>query len=107
MPWFGQAVDAADGRFFLGRPWWKPFGRKTLRLDWRHARSEAVVQALVELHKRLSADNGGISVEPPSRPWFLALLHPHPHGARPMVGPPTHALVRRQHAQGRRNKRTC
>src|SRR3546814_15074942 len=78
MPWFGQAVDAADGRFFLGRPWWKPFGRKTLRLDWRHARSEAVVQAMVEMHKRLSAATGGIAVEPPSWRWFRDLVTPHP-----------------------------
>src|SRR5690606_3385077 len=34
MPWFGQAVDASNGRLHLGRPWWKLFGRKSIRLDW-------------------------------------------------------------------------
>src|SRR3546814_19276147 len=88
MPWFGQAVDAADGRFFLGRPWWKPFGRKTLRLDWRHARSEAVVQAMVEMHKRLSAATGGIAVEPHSWRWFRDLVTPHPLGGCAMADDP-------------------
>ncbi|MGH7751168.1 MAG: GMC family oxidoreductase, partial [Candidatus Dormibacteria bacterium] len=28
MPWFGQSVDAADGRFYLGRPWYAPWRKK-------------------------------------------------------------------------------
>jgi cholesterol oxidase len=54
MPWFGQSMDAADGRLYLGRVWYAPWRRK-LKLDWDVTRSEATIDAMVEMHKRLSA----------------------------------------------------
>jgi cholesterol oxidase len=79
MPWFGQAIDAADGTLYLGRSWIKPWC-KTLKLDWDVNRSEATINAMVTMHKRLSEATGG-------RPWvssswnlFKNLVTPHPLG---------------------------
>ena len=79
MPWFGQAVDAADGRLYLGRRWWAPW-RKILKLDWDIARSEAVVNAMVTMHKRLSAVTGGRPWVPPTWTVLKNLVTPHPLG---------------------------
>ncbi|MGE5767753.1 MAG: GMC family oxidoreductase, partial [Bacteroidota bacterium] len=93
MPWFGQAVDVADGRLHLGRPWWNPFARKTLRLEWHYARSEAVIQAMVEMHKKLSDATGGIAVEPLYWRWFRDLVTPHPLGGCAMADDPRDGVV--------------
>jgi cholesterol oxidase len=93
MPWFGQAVDVADGRMYLGRPWWNPFARRTLRLDWNVARSEAVVSAMVDMHKRLSAATGGTPVEPLYWRWFRDLITPHPLGGCAMADDPAEGVV--------------
>jgi cholesterol oxidase len=79
MPWFGQAVDAADGHLRLGRLWYAPW-RRTLRLDWDYRRSEAVVNAMVDVHRKLSAATGGTAFVPPT--WTVArnLITPHPLG---------------------------
>lgn len=79
MPWFGQAVDAADGRLYLGRRWWAPW-RKILKLDWDIARSEAVVNAMVAMHKHLSAATGGTPWVPPTWTVLRNLVTPHPLG---------------------------
>ncbi len=46
MPWFAQAVDAADGVLHLKRRWWL-FGRRRLHLSWDITRSEATITAVV------------------------------------------------------------
>jgi len=93
MPWFGQAVDVADGHLYLGRPWWNPLARKVLRLDWNFAKSEAVVQAMVEMHKDLSKATGGIPVEPLYWRWFRDLVTPHPLGGCAMADDPRNGVV--------------
>jgi cholesterol oxidase len=79
MLWFGQAVDAADGRLYLGRTWYAPW-RRRLKLNWDIARSEATMEAMAELHTDLSRASGGIPFIPPT--WSLArnLITPHPLG---------------------------
>ncbi|MGA6827858.1 GMC oxidoreductase [Nitrospira sp. NS4] len=79
MPWFGQAIDAADGRLYLGRRWWAPW-KKDLKLDWDIARSEPVIDALVNMHKRLSAATNGTPWVPPSWTVLKNLVTPHPLG---------------------------
>ncbi|MDQ6680926.1 MAG: GMC oxidoreductase [Pseudomonadota bacterium] len=79
MPWFGQAVDAGDGRLRLGRLWYAPW-RRALRLDWRYQRSEAVVDAMVNVHKKLSAATGGEPWVPPTWTYLHNLITPHPLG---------------------------
>ena len=79
MPWFGQAVDAADGELTLGRLWYMPW-RRTLKLNWDYRASEAAVNAMVEVHQKLSEATGGTPFVPPT--WTIAknLVTPHPLG---------------------------
>jgi cholesterol oxidase len=78
MPWFGQGVDASDGLMRLQRSLASDALHLTLDYDVR--RSEAVVQAMIERHKRLSHATGGRPVEPPSWSWLRYLVTPHPLG---------------------------
>lgn len=80
MPWFGQAVDASNGTLKLNRPWWKWFGRKQLSLDWDIADSEAVLNAMIDIHKKLSAATGGEPWVPPTWTILKNLVTPHPLG---------------------------
>ncbi len=93
MPWFGQAADAADGRLHLGRPWWRPFGRSRLLLDWDVSASQAAVQALIDTHKLFSQHTGGLALEPPG--WTLSkdLITPHPLGGCAMGEGPHDGVV--------------
>ena len=79
MPWFGQSVDAADGRLYLGRVWYAPWRRK-LKLDWDVKRSEPTINAMIDLHKRLSAATGGEPKVPPTWTILKNLVTPHPLG---------------------------
>jgi len=92
MPWFAQGVDAGNGSFRLKRPWYF-FGRKRLYLDWDPAKSEAAVDAIVEMHRKLSAATGGTPIVPPT--WTLAksLITPHPLGGCAMAGSPERGVV--------------
>ncbi len=79
MPWFAQGIDAADGRLRLGRKWWAPW-KRTLKLDWEIDKSEAVVEAIIAMHKRLSAATGGDPWVPPTWTLLRMLVTPHPLG---------------------------
>jgi cholesterol oxidase len=79
MPWFGQAVDPGDGHLRLGRSWLAPW-RRELRLDWPYARSERVVEAMIDAHKRLSIATGGRPFVPPTWSELHKLITPHPLG---------------------------
>jgi cholesterol oxidase len=93
MPWFGQAVDQPDGRMYLHRPWWNPFARRKLHLDWDVTRSQAVVSAMVDMHKQLSSATGGLPVEPLYWRWFRDLVTPHPLGGCAMADDPRDGVV--------------
>jgi cholesterol oxidase len=92
MPWFGQSVDASDGRFYLGRAWYAPWLRK-LKLDWDVARSEATINALVDMHKRLSQATGGAPQVPPTWEYLRMLITPHPLGGCGMGTTPGDGVV--------------
>lgn len=92
MPWFGQAVDAADGRLYLGRAWTAPWRRK-LKLDWDVARSKPTVDAFVEMHKRLAAATGGKAFVPPTWTWLKLLVTPHALGGCAMGVTPCDGVV--------------
>jgi cholesterol oxidase len=79
MPWFGQAIDAADGKLKLSRSWRPPF-RYKMDLDWDIKRSEPAVQALIDMHKKLSAATGGEACVPPNWEFLKDLITPHPLG---------------------------
>ncbi|MFO1128997.1 MAG: GMC family oxidoreductase [Rhodospirillales bacterium] len=95
MPWFGQAIDAGDGRLYYGRDWLRPW-RRRLKLDWDIRRSERNVGALIAAHERLSRATGGEPKVPPTWTVFRNLITPHPLGgcgmaASPAAGPVDHA----------------
>jgi len=79
MPWFAQGIDAADGRLYLGRTW-RNFWRKEFKLQWDITASKGVIEAIINMHKRLAEATGGKAWVPPT--WTLAknLTTPHPLG---------------------------
>jgi cholesterol oxidase len=79
MPWFAQAVDAGDGKLSLRRRW-RIFGARELHLEWKIARSQRAIDAVVQMHKRLSVATGGKALVPPSWSIFQDLITPHPLG---------------------------
>ena len=79
MPWFAQGIDAADGRLYLGRPWYMPW-RKKLKLDWDIERSKSCIDAIVNMHKRLAEATGGDPWVPPTWTILRNLVTPHPLG---------------------------
>jgi cholesterol oxidase len=92
MPWFAQGMDAANGVLSLKRPWWF-FGPLHLNLEWEIAKSKVLMDAIVDMHKRLSQATGG---EPHVSPtWSLAqyLVTPHPLGGCNMGTTPEHGVV--------------
>lgn len=92
MPWFGQAVDAADGRLYLGRLWYAPW-RRTLKMDWDYRASEAVVDAMVKVHRQLSRTTGGQPFIPPTWTVLKNLITPHPLGGCNMADSPAQGVV--------------
>lgn len=79
MPWFGQAVDAADGHLHLSRSWLPPF-KKEMKLDWNIEASEAAINALKHMHEKLSAATDGKPMVSPSWSLMKDLITPHPLG---------------------------
>nr|WP_322788521.1 GMC oxidoreductase [Paraburkholderia oxyphila] len=79
MPWFGQAIDAGDGRMRLGRCWFAPWHR-VLRLDWSYEGSDKVVEAMIKAHEKLSDATGGRPFVPPTWSDLHKLITPHPLG---------------------------
>lgn len=92
MLWFGQAVDAADGRFYLGRPWYAPW-RRQLMLDWDIRRSERTMEAMASLHRELSHATGGTPFIPPTWTVLRNLITPHPLGGCAMADSPEQGVV--------------
>ena len=92
MPWFAQAIDAADGRLYLGRKWYAPW-KRTLKLDWEIDRSEEVVRAIISMHKRLARATGGDPLVPPTWTILKNLVTPHPLGGCNMGTTSTNGVV--------------
>jgi cholesterol oxidase len=92
MPWFGQAVDAADGELYLGRHWYAPWRRK-LALDWDVARSENAIDGLIAMHKKLSRATGGNPIVPLTWTILRNLVTPHPLGGCGMAASPAAGVV--------------
>src|SRR5262245_16876357 len=93
MPWFAQGIDAANGRLHLGRPWYAFWREKQLQLDWEIERSKPVIEAIINMHKRLSAATGGKPQVPVSWTLFKSLVTPHPLGGCNMGTNATNGVV--------------
>jgi cholesterol oxidase len=92
MPWFGQAVDGADGKLYLGRRWVKPW-QKILKLDWNPMRSETGVGGMVAMHEKLSRATGGTPLVPATWTVLRQLVTPHPLGGCNMATGPAAGVV--------------
>lgn len=89
MPWFAQAVDAANGVLRLKQS----DGCHSLDLSWDVTKSQEAIDAVVKMHHRLAAATRGVALVPPT--WFFAhdLITPHPLGGCNMAGQPTNGVV--------------
>lgn len=92
MPWFGQAVDGANGALYLGRRWLKPW-QKILKLDWNPMRSEPGVGGMVAMHEKLSQATGGKPLVPATWTVLRQLVTPHPLGGCNMAAAPAAGVV--------------
>ncbi len=92
MAWFGQGVDAGNGRLRLRRRWWL-LGAQNLDLDWDVAESAKVIEAIIDMHKQLSAATGGTALPPPSWTVDRYLITPHPLGGCNMATGPAKGVV--------------
>jgi cholesterol oxidase len=93
MPWFAQGIDAADGRLYLSRKWYAPW-RKVLKLRWDVRRSAPTIEAIIAMHKKLTAaTGGGPTFVPPTWTLLRNLVTPHPLGGCNMGVTPADGVV--------------
>lgn len=92
MPWFGQAIDAGDGRLHYSRDWLRPW-RRRLKLDWNIKRSEQDVGALIAAHEKLSHATGGTPKVPLTWTVLRNLVTPHPLGGCGMAASPAAGTI--------------
>ncbi len=92
MPWFGQAVDAADGRLYLGRALTKPWQTR-LKLNWNVQSSQPAIDAIYEMHRRLAEATGGRPLAPFVWTMLRSLVTPHPLGGCSMAATPENGVV--------------
>jgi len=92
MPWFGQAIDGADGRLYLGRSWLRPW-RRRLKLDWNPDRSVLSVQGMADMHVKLTEATGGKALPPLFWKYLRSLITPHPLGGCNMAAAPAGGVV--------------
>jgi cholesterol oxidase len=91
MPWFAQGVDAGNGVLSLRK---SPFSKtRELHLSWDVKESEAVIDAIVNMHKRLSKATDGFPVVPPTWTLLKDLLTPHPLGGCNLGTTPANGVV--------------
>ena len=79
MVWLGAGMDAADGQLSLSKPGLAKKSR-SLDLRWRPEQSQAVVEAILAVHEKMTAATGGHLQ--PNLGWslFRNLVTLHPLG---------------------------
>ena len=91
MPWFAQGVDAANGVLSLHHSILT--GDSCLKLAWDIEKSRSVIDATVEMHRKLSSATGGLPIVPPTWSLFHDLITPHPLGGCRMGKSPADGVV--------------
>jgi cholesterol oxidase len=92
MVWLGAGMDAADGQLVLERRGVKP-GTRELDLKWRPEQSEGVIEAILEMHRRVTDATGGRVLAPLTWTIFKSLLTIHPLGGCKMGTTPETGVV--------------
>jgi cholesterol oxidase len=92
MVWLGAGMDAADGQLVLERRGVKP-GARELDLKWRPEQSEGVIEAILEMHRRVTDATGGRVLAPLTWTIFKSLLTIHPLGGCKMGTTPETGVV--------------
>jgi cholesterol oxidase len=92
MVWLGEGIDAGDGRLSLGRRWFRPW-RDELVLSWDVGPSRAVIDAVLDSHRRLSRAGGGKLRIPLYWRLLKTLVTVHPLGGARMGRGPDDGVV--------------
>jgi cholesterol oxidase len=77
--WFAVGMDAANGRFYLGRRWWWPWCR-VLKLDWNPEDAKPLANTEYEIQKKMVLATGGEPIPPFAWVDFMTLVTAHPLG---------------------------
>ncbi len=77
--WFAVGMDAANGRFYLGRRWWWPW-RRILKLDWNPETAKPLANTEYEIQKNMVLATGGNPIPPFAWVDFMTLVTAHPLG---------------------------
>jgi cholesterol oxidase len=79
MVWFGVGVDEGAGQLRLAPRWFAPWAER-LTLDWNPTRTEPLIEAAIDVQRRLSEATGGKLHVPLLWRWFRTLITVHPLG---------------------------
>ena len=100
MVWFGQGIDASNGRMVLRRKWYRPWARD-FELEWNPDKSAAMFDAMQETHIKLAEATDGDPIPLPTWKYGRDLATPHPLGGCAMATDPSQGVVdHRCHAFG-------
>jgi cholesterol oxidase len=103
MVWLGAGMDAADGQLVLRSRVLTP-RTKELDLEWSPERSEGVIEAILEMHRRVTEATGGRMTAPLTWTVFKSMLTLHPLGGCKMgVTPETGVVDHRGRVFGYQN----
>lgn len=86
IPWFGQAIDGADGEFRLRSRY--AFWRGRLRLNWNPQRSARALDTFSDTHIDIAEATGGIPIPLLTWKYLRMLITPHPLGGCNMASAP-------------------
>ena len=92
MVWLGAGIDAGDGELRLKRAW-PSFWDHALDLDWSAEGSAPVVEAMLEMHRRMTEATGGRLRADLGWRVFRSLLTLHPLGGCRMGGSAADGVV--------------
>jgi cholesterol oxidase len=90
--WFAVGMDAANGRFYLGRRWWWPWSR-ILKLDWNPETAKPLANTEYEIQKSMVLATGGKPIPPIAWVDFMTLVTAHPLGGCHMGADPSKGVV--------------
>ena len=66
MVWLGAGMDAGDGQLSLKRRLFAPWVRD-LDLQWKPQNSKGVIEAIIDVHRKMTEATGGRLREPTAR----------------------------------------